>query len=61
MPKYQFDFILQKEAQGTGGDRYETILPDVDKPYVVYIHQSISRADGRRPPKVMQISFGDVE
>ena len=37
------DLVLTREAKASGGDRYEVDLEGEEKPWVVYVPQSISR------------------
>ena len=42
------DLVLTREAKASGGDRYEVELLAEEKPWVVYVPQSISRKNGSR-------------
>jgi len=35
---------LTKVASGSGGDRYEGMIPEQTKPWVIYVPQSVSRS-----------------
>lgn len=58
-------FVLAQPASKSGGDKYESIDPELNgykgKPYTVYVHQSISRAKGMAPPKSMTLTFNFEE
>jgi len=47
---------LKKPATGSGGDRYEGFLPTEQKPWTVYIPQSITRGEGGAIAKKVQLT-----
>ena len=51
-------FTLTRPAKKSGGDRYESDVPDQDKPFVVYVPQTISRSEDRQVlAKYIDITF----
>ena len=46
------DLVLTREAKASGGDRYEVELLAEEKPWVVYVPQSISRKNGSAEPSL---------
>lgn len=49
----QLKFKLTRPAKSGGGDRYEHGVKDDDDFMVVYIPQSISRADNKVRPEII--------
>jgi len=50
-----YEFKLARKAQSEGGDRYETSVKGMKKPWVVYVPQSISRPSGDAPSSSLTV------
>jgi hypothetical protein len=46
MAKYSYTLTLTGRAKGSGGDRYEAVYEQGQKPMVLYFPQSITRENG---------------
>ena len=55
----KLNFVLVQPARKSGGDKYEGNVEGEDRPFAIYVPQSISREAGAGPRQRLTITIED--